>query len=224
MRTRSVSRENKSSVSVLSKLYRDLVFLCLSRKFALKPLSRVLMWTFCTFMLFVSHSVCRGLYPGNITNCTVFEIFSNSDLIQQVAPLELPKQEHKSNLQNIQVPKIMLLFFFFFRCSTDSSCKNTFKLCFGSCGRSLEDLSHLPFGIISILLWLAVRDGSRRLLPSRGLYGYRFLVSNTLLLRFGLEVENLFSDCLRRLFHPQKHPCVNLRELSDVSFRSPFEC
>lgn len=58
-------------------------------------------------MLFVTLSVCRGLYPGNVTNCTVFEIFSDSDFIQQVAPLELPKQEHKSNLQNIQVSKIM---------------------------------------------------------------------------------------------------------------------
>lgn len=63
-------------------------------------------------MLSVSHSVCRGLYPGNITNCTVFETFSNSDFTQQVAPLELSKQEHKSNLQNIQVSKIIKLFFF----------------------------------------------------------------------------------------------------------------
>lgn len=61
-------------------------------------------------MLFVSHSVCGGLYPGNITDCTVFETFSNSDFIQQVAPFQLSKPEHKSNLENIQVSKIMLLF------------------------------------------------------------------------------------------------------------------
>lgn len=66
-----------------------------------------------TFMLFVAHSVC---HPSTIKQYKLY------CFIQQVAPSELSKQEHKSNLQDIQVSKIMLLFF---RCCTDSSCKNT---------------------------------------------------------------------------------------------------